>query len=237
MVSQFNVMGHEFTLETSESVFAPTSTTRRLADHMTIPKDATVLDLGCGSGPLAILAAKMGAKHVYAVDVMKEACELTRRNAERNGLHDRISTLCGSLFEPVQGLKFDVIVDDVSGVADRVARLSPWFPPPIPTGGSDGTDLIIKVLDQARDFLVPGGTIYFPVLSLSCGRKITEYARQLFADSAQCLAQYKIPFCKELIDSIDELNEMRKQGMIGFQQFGSRFVWYLEIWRCQAANS
>jgi release factor glutamine methyltransferase len=231
MVSTFCISGQEFTLEVSGSVFQPTSTTRKMADHLEIPPGAEVLDLGCGSGPLAIVAAKLGAGHVYAVDVMEEACKLAWENVKRNDLVHKVSIRCGSLFEPVKGQKFDVIIDDVSGVADRVARLSGWFPDPIPTGGEDGADLVVKVLADAKEYLRPGGQIYFPVLSLSRAKRIIECAQQLFHDSAKCLASYSIPFCKELTAATEELESLRKRGLIEFSKMGSRYVWTLEVWR------
>jgi ribosomal protein L11 methyltransferase len=56
-----------------------------------------VLDVGCGSGILAIAAAKLGAATVHGVDTDPIAIEATDANASRNGLADRISTRAGSL--------------------------------------------------------------------------------------------------------------------------------------------
>jgi len=55
-------------------------------------KDAEVIDYGCGSGILAVAAAKLGARHVWAVDIDPQALTATMANAERNGVADRIST-------------------------------------------------------------------------------------------------------------------------------------------------
>lgn len=229
----YRVSGHDIALKLSDSVFQPTSTTKKMADHLEIPENSDVLDLGCGSGPLAILAARMGARHVYATDVMEEACELARDNVKQNGLTDKVSVLCGSLFEPVKGKKFDVIIDDVSGVADYVARVSPWFPPPIPTGGEDGTELVTEVITQARDYLNPGGTLYFPVIGLSAAQRIINHAHEVFDNTAECVGSYQFPFCKELVDEMDEMEKLRERGIIEFEKLGSRFVWKLEVWRCQ----
>ena len=50
-------------------VFSPTSTSRTLADALEIDADDTVIDVGCGSGVLAFVAAKLGAKKVYGCDL------------------------------------------------------------------------------------------------------------------------------------------------------------------------
>lgn len=61
---------------------------------------AHVLDFGCGSGILAIAAAKLGAREVIAVDNDPQALEATRVNAQANGVGDRISVLDAGEWQP-----------------------------------------------------------------------------------------------------------------------------------------
>lgn len=58
---------------------------------------ATVIDVGCGSGILAIAAAKLGAARVLAVDIDPETIRVTGENAEANGVADQIEAAPGSL--------------------------------------------------------------------------------------------------------------------------------------------
>lgn len=66
----------------------------------TIHGGESLLDYGCGSGILAIAAGKLGAKRLYAVDIDPQAVQVTRANAEANGialsasLPDALSTRC-----------------------------------------------------------------------------------------------------------------------------------------------
>lgn len=63
-----------------------------------IAKDKTVLDCFTHTGAFALNCAKMGAKRVTAVDISKDAVELTKENAERNGLSN-VDFLCADVFE------------------------------------------------------------------------------------------------------------------------------------------
>lgn len=61
------------------------------------PPPPRVLDLGCGSGILAIAAAKLGAAHTWALDTDPIAVQATSENAARNGVSDAITAQQGSL--------------------------------------------------------------------------------------------------------------------------------------------
>ncbi len=61
-----------------------------LADHATELAGVTVLDVGCGSGVLALVALCLGASRTVAVDIDPESIEVTNENAARNGLTDKI---------------------------------------------------------------------------------------------------------------------------------------------------
>jgi ribosomal protein L11 methyltransferase len=65
--------------------------------EQSLQSGATVLDVGCGTGILAIAAAKLGAGRVYAVDVAARAIRVARVNLARNQLSDRVILLQGSI--------------------------------------------------------------------------------------------------------------------------------------------
>src|SRR5262249_53880353 len=56
-----------------------------------------VLDLGCGSGILALVALLCGASRALAIDVDAEVIEIVRENADRNGLADRVEARAGTV--------------------------------------------------------------------------------------------------------------------------------------------
>ncbi len=53
-----------------------------------------VLDYGCGSGILAIAAARLGARHVWAADIDDQALQATRENARRNAVDHKVDACC-----------------------------------------------------------------------------------------------------------------------------------------------
>ncbi|MEO8398002.1 MAG: 50S ribosomal protein L11 methyltransferase [Chloroflexota bacterium] len=79
-----------------------------------IMPSANVLDLGCGSGILAIAAAKLGALHVLALDIDTVAVEAALLNAEQNGAAEKITVQEGSLESIVTSARrFDLIVVNI----------------------------------------------------------------------------------------------------------------------------
>ncbi len=74
-----------------------------------IPPGCRVLDMGTGSGIVAVRAAQFGAR-VTAVDINPEAVRCARVNALLNCLEDRVCAVEGDLFEPVRGETFDRIL-------------------------------------------------------------------------------------------------------------------------------
>lgn len=84
-----------------------------LLERLVRPGDA-VLDLGSGSGILAIAAAKLGARGAIGIEVDPEAIPVADRNAERNGVADRVSFLEGDamVLAPLAG-PADLVVSNI----------------------------------------------------------------------------------------------------------------------------
>ncbi len=68
-----------------------------LGEQRTLLQGATILDVGCGSGILALVALVLGAEKAIAIDVDPEAIAVTRENATRNGLSDKIDASTRSI--------------------------------------------------------------------------------------------------------------------------------------------
>lgn len=90
-----------------------------------------VFDIGCGSGILAILAAKLGAEAVLAVDTDEEAVHVAQVNAAANRVADRVQILHGS-WESAEGLYDMVVANILAGVirkmlADGLGKVGKQF--------------------------------------------------------------------------------------------------------------
>ncbi|HEY7461112.1 MAG TPA: methyltransferase [Gemmatimonadota bacterium] len=219
-------------VETSAAVFQPTSTTRLLLRALrrhARATDRSALDLGCGCGIVAIVLRRhvLPTGRIGASDLSQAAVELARRNSERLGAD--LDVRCGSLFEPWKGLRFDLIVDDVSAVAEAIARSSSWYPPQVPSeAGDDGTRWITKVLEQAPEFLEPGGRLFFPVLTLADEAKTLAAARARFAGVTQ-LDEEWYPLGPDLAPRLDLLQELAERGVVQLRKRGSRWLWATKV--------
>ena len=84
-------------------------------------EDSEVFDIGTGSGILAIVASKLGAKHVVGVDLDPVAVEAAKENVAYNNIHN-IELLEGNLLDVVDG-KADVVVANI--IAEVICILIP----------------------------------------------------------------------------------------------------------------
>jgi len=128
------------------------------------------LDLGCGSGTIALLLAA-ACREVVASDINPRALQLARFNAALNGVHN-VDWRLGDLFEPVAGETFDLIVAQ-----------PPFLPQPASAprvlylhGGPRGDELALALLAQAPRYLSRTGLAVvlsdFPVLDEPLARRL-----------------------------------------------------------------
>jgi release factor glutamine methyltransferase len=123
-----------------------------------------ILDLCTGSGAIAVsLAKEYPAAHVVATELSPPAAAIARRNAERNGVADRIDVREGDLFAPVDGERFDLIASNPPYIASAVLPTLPAEVRREPAialdGGGDGLLFYDRICAQARAHLVPGGLL------------------------------------------------------------------------------
>jgi SAM-dependent methyltransferase len=223
-----------FTFEVNPGVFAPTYTSRTIAEALEIQGSDTVIDVGCGSGVLSFVASRLGAEKVYGVDLSPEAVEVANRNAEQLGVQDRVEFRVGDLLEPMRGVQADVIIGDVSGIPDEIAAVSGWFPDGH-AGGPTGAELPAAMLESIRenDCLRPGGRLYLPTGTIQAEGRILEVARRIFgAANLQSLLSREFPL-PDVVAKSKAVAQMMKEGILDLHARGSRVLWRLQVWRCE----
>ena len=219
-----------FSLKLAPGVFSPTHTSRTLADALEITPGDTVIDVGCGSGVLAFVAAKLGAKKVYGCDLSEPAVEAARENAKLLGLQDVCEFRAGDLLDPVRDVRADVLIGDVSGIPDELASLSGWFEA-VPAGGPTGAELPRKMLATIGETLVPGGRLYLPTGTIQDEKAILSAARAVFGDNMVPVLEREFPL-PDLVAKSVAAARMMKEGLLNLHKRGSRILWRLQIWRC-----
>jgi release factor glutamine methyltransferase len=153
-----------FTVDTE--VYEPAEDTFLLADNLEVREGDSVLELGTGCGLLAILSAIAGAR-VVATDINPLALACASKNANAFGTSGLIEFRLGSLFEPVVGEKFDIVIfnppylpvrdEEVIGKGIDLA----W------EAGPEGRAVIDPFLDGLSSHLVEDGQALFVQSSLS----------------------------------------------------------------------
>jgi len=150
-----------------------------------------VLDIGTGSGALAIAAAKAGAASVAAVDLSLRSVIATRLNSR---LHRaRVSVRRGDLFAPVAGRRFDLVVANPPYVPSESSELPRHRIARSWDAGPDGRALLDRICAGVVDVLAPDGDVLL-VHSELCGTQATLDALTTAGLKARVLAHAHVPF-------------------------------------------
>jgi len=221
-----------FELKVGPDTFRPSTISMLLAEAMDIEDRSTVIDVGCGSGVLSIVAAKLGAGMVYGVDAADGTVEVATANAEAQGVADRVQFFQGDMFEALpEGQTADVVIGDVSGIPDEFARVSGWFPSGL-AGGPTGAELPMRMLDEAKRLLRKGGKLLLPTGTLQDEGSITEKARSVFT-SIRMLTEKHIPLPSALAEQPAVIRLIRDR-VIELTERGSRLLWTVRVWEIKA---
>ena len=141
-----------------DEVYPPSEDSILLIESLNISPGERVLEIGCGSGVVSIHSAKNGAI-VTCGDLNPRAVELTKRNAESNGV--------------LLDVRMTDVYDNISGIFDTVIFNLPYLPVEEEgllakawSGGSDGLGPLPKLLDGSDGILADDGRIVIVVSSL-----------------------------------------------------------------------
>lgn len=138
-------------MHATDPVMGPGATTQELARVIDEHPGPRVLDVGCGAGSLALVAAARGATEVVGVDLHPRAAAYSRLNAALNELSIELHT--GDLTAPVKGRRFDLVVAQPPFVIK---------PPDVEAttylhGGAMGDELALRLIGELPGVLSPEG--------------------------------------------------------------------------------
>ncbi|MFC9779122.1 class I SAM-dependent methyltransferase [Paenibacillus chitinolyticus] len=165
---EFQVGDRKLRLMTDAGVFSKNEVdfgSRLLIETMVLPAKARVLDVGCGYGPIGLSAAfKYPAGHVTMVDINERAVELSRQNAERNGIRN-VSVLQSDKLEAVKTEKFDVVLTN----------------PPIRAG----KQTVHAIFEEAYECLNPGGALWVVIQKKQGSPSALAKMEELFGEAEE----------------------------------------------------
>ncbi|WP_296862931.1 HemK2/MTQ2 family protein methyltransferase [uncultured Methanobrevibacter sp.] len=155
----------DFIINTDDNVYVPAEDSYLLADNLEIKKGQSVLEIGTGSGIVAMYASRL-TDDITVTDINFDACELARKNFTENGI-ENIEILWGNLFEVVENKKFDVILFNTPYLPtedDEVLEntINYAF-----DGGLNGRKVIDLFLNEVGNHLNDGGIVQMIQSSLS----------------------------------------------------------------------
>ena len=167
----------DFIINTDDNVYIPAEDSYLLAENLEIKRGQSVLEIGTGSGIVAMYASRL-TDDITVTDINFDACELARKNFKDNNI-ENIEILFGNLFEPVKNRKFDVILFNTPYLPteeDEVIEdnLNYAF-----DGGLNGRKVIDLFLNEVPNHLNEGGIVQLIQSSLSDNEKTLDVLDEL----------------------------------------------------------
>ncbi len=158
---------HEFLVESGVLIPRPDSEVlvQAVVEELREMEAPLILDIGTGTGCLIIsILADLPTARGVALDTDQKALDLTRRNALRIGVADRLHLVRGDLLTPFKKGGFQAIVSNPPYIApqewDTLPReVKEYEPPGALRGGEKGLYYISQIIAHAWEYLVPGGLL------------------------------------------------------------------------------
>ena len=151
----------KISLRTSDEVYKPAEDSWLLARSLP-PLPGTVLEIGTGTGLVAISLALSGSK-VTAIDINSKAIDLAKNNAKSNNVS--IEFLLGDQFEPISNRKFDNIVCNPPYLPKSSTEYNDQALELAVEGGPTGAEFTIKLVEQAPKHLKENGSLILLISS------------------------------------------------------------------------
>ena len=188
--------------------YKPSILTELLGSNIEVKKNSLVADIGTGCGILAILASKLGAKKVYAVDV-DENCKIPIELNSKINNANNIIFLHGSMLKPLKE-KVDVIIANLPQMpSNRKIDFHRY-------GSADGTKYNAELIKTAPKYLRKNGVVFFSLMSISNPAGVFKLLKSRFYIAIVAVKEREFDkrryekLSKGLSNYIFELNEQNK---------------------------
>ncbi|MEV0845457.1 methyltransferase [Streptomyces sp. NPDC049954] len=173
----FTLLGREWDLHRGVFPGTLTAATEVMASVVPYPVGGSFLEVGCGTGVVAVTAALAGCAHVTALDINPKAVANTRANARRHGVGDRVRVLHSDLYGALgPDDRFDAVFWNVpwtyveEGFALSSELHSAVFDP-----GYGGQ---ARFVSGAAEHLAPGGRLFIGTADLGDRERLDAFAAE-----------------------------------------------------------
>jgi len=194
----------------AEAVQPPKAGSLFFSRHLPVRAGERVLEIGCGLGLAAVMAAKTGAT-VVATDVVPEAVEATRLNAVVNGV--AVDARVGDCYAPVAGERFDLVCSNPPQMPTPPGRARADAVAAADNGGVDGWEILDRVIDGAAEHLHPHGRLVFTIFGF-LGRKRAFARLQRGGFHPAVLASEVQAFPRIGYERLDHLRSLDHEGTL-----------------------
>ena len=215
---QYKIFNDKFSIFLNKKIFEPNLTTILLIEmaKKIVKKNDKVLDLGCGSGVVGCyLFKKKIIKYIYGSDISEAAVNCSIYNAKKL-TKDYDIRLSNSL-KNWKNKKFDLIINDISGVSSQINNISKWFKFALNDSGNDGTKFTINILKEYKKKKLNNTSLLFPVLGLSNRDKIINYLNKNKI-KYKILVKKEWPLPKDLVKHQGFLKKLKKEKKINYYE-------------------
>ena len=170
-------------LNISKDVFIPRAETEVLVQIALdcVKREAKVLEIGTGTGAVALSLAKERNCKVLATDINENALELAKKNANTHGLNDNTEFIKSDIFENIKSEKFDLIISNPPYISkENMKNISAEVekePTAALYGGESGLRIIKSIIEAAAQYMNNSAFLLLEISS-DQGESVVEIAKK-----------------------------------------------------------